>query len=70
MSAHFSRLAQRMLANIGCDRIDDGEVTIHGVRLILSRRGIHYLNEAAKEQEERLQNAVMEAAAVTGEDRG
>lgn len=48
-----------MLANIGCEQIDErGEVTIHGVRLMLSRRGIDWLNCEANAMTEKLETAV------------
>lgn len=54
MSAKMNRLAQRMLASIGAERIENDEVTIKGVRMLLSRRGIELLNQQANENDERL----------------
>jgi hypothetical protein len=57
MSQHLSRTAQRMLANIGVDRIEKREVTIRGVRFLLNDRAIACLNFQANEHEERAQAA-------------
>jgi len=44
MAAVLSRQAQRMLADLGFERIEQDEITIDQVTILLSRRAIDHLN--------------------------
>lgn len=59
-TAKMGRNAQRMLANIGCERIENEEFTFKGVRVLLHNRAIECLNDQAREFEERLQKETAE----------
>jgi hypothetical protein len=44
MTAKLSRQAQRMLADLGFERIENDDITIGPVTILLSRRAIDHLN--------------------------